>query len=100
MYVYSVAQRPNSRLDRLTVQVSASLSLSRSLSLSHTVRLLWTSDQLVAEADTYKTNIADEYPCPQRDSNQRSQQSSGFRPTYALDHTTNQIGPLKMHIVN
>jgi hypothetical protein len=52
----------------------------------HTVGLLWTSDQPVAEASTYTgqtqhTNTRDKHPYPERDSNPRSQQPSGRRPT-------------------
>ena len=47
------------------------------------VGLLWTSDQLVAEAAAYKNtkNIREEIPFTQRDSNQQSQQASGRRHT-------------------
>ena len=39
------------------------------------------SDQLVADAATYtKPNTREEHPCPQRDSDPRSQQSGGRRP--------------------
>ena len=44
--------------------------------------LLWTSDQPVAKAapTQHTTNTRDENPCPQWDSNLRSQQSSCRRP--------------------
>ena len=47
------------------------------------VGLLWTSDQLVAETCTWQrtTLTTDKYPCPRWDSNPRSQQASGRRPT-------------------
>ena len=50
---------------------------------SQSVRLLWTSDQLVAETSTWKhTTIAThKHPCPRWDSNPRSQRVSGRRPT-------------------
>jgi len=52
---------------------------------THPVGLLWTSEQLVAEAATthHTTNTRDEHACPQREWNPRSQQSSGlgFRST-------------------
>jgi len=38
------------------------------------------SDQPVTEAATYTTHTRDEHPCPQQDSNPRSQQSSDFIP--------------------
>jgi len=52
----------------------------------HSVGLLWTSDQLVAEASTWQhtTLTTERHPCPQLDSNPQSQQASGRRP-YALD---------------
>ena len=45
----------------------------------HSVGLLWTSGQLVAETSTWQhtTLIIGRYPCPRRDSNPRSQQASG-----------------------
>jgi len=47
------------------------------------VGLLWTSDQLVADTSTWQhtTLTTDKYPCPPWDSNPRSQQASGRRPT-------------------
>jgi len=39
------------------------------------------SDRLVAETDSYTVNKAVERPCPQWDSNPRSQQSIGRRIT-------------------
>ena len=54
---------------------------------TNTLGLLCTSDQLVAEAATYTTHTRHEYPCPQRDSNPRSQQSSG-----RYDHTYRGAG--------
>jgi len=46
------------------------------------VGLLWTSNQLVAETSTWQhtTLTTDKYPCPQWDSNPRSQQASGCTP--------------------
>ena len=65
------------------------LPRSRGFSWSHktdskqSVGLLWTSDRLVAETSTwqYTTLTTDRHPCPQWDSNLRSQQASGRRPT-------------------
>jgi hypothetical protein len=47
------------------------------------VGLLWTSDQLVAETSTWQhtTHTTDRHPCLRWDSNPRSQQASGRRPT-------------------
>ena len=72
----SVALQPTSGLDRLTVQVCTAHTHTHTH--THTVRLIWPSDHLVAEAATCPKY---EFPCPQRDSNPRSQQSSGCRPT-------------------
>jgi hypothetical protein len=55
--------------------------------IRHTVGLLWTSDQPVAETSTCTgqhniyLNTWDKHPCPERDSNPRPQQPSGRRPT-------------------
>jgi hypothetical protein len=47
------------------------------------VGLLWTSDQLVAKTSTWQhtTHTTDKHPCPRWNSNPRSQQASGRRPT-------------------
>ena len=49
----------------------------------HSVGLLWTSDQLVAETSTWQhtTLTTDRHPCSRWDSNPQSQQASGLRPT-------------------
>jgi len=58
---------------------------------SQSVRLLWTSDQLVAETSTWQHTIAtDNHSCPRWDSNPRSQQVSGRRPT---PQTARKLGP-------
>jgi hypothetical protein len=49
----------------------------------HTVGLVWTSDQPVAE-----TSTTDKHPCPERDSNSRHQQPSGRmtrQPTHDIE---------------
>jgi len=50
---------------------------------SHSLELLWTSDQLVAKTSTWKhtTLTTDRRPGPLWDSNPQSQQASGRRPT-------------------
>ena len=47
------------------------------------VGLLWTSDESVAETSMWQhtTLTTDKHPCPRWDSNPRSQQASGRRPT-------------------
>ena len=48
----------------------------------HSVGLLWTSDQTVAETSTWQhtTLTTDRYPCPRRNWNQQSQQVRGRSP--------------------
>ena len=49
----------------------------------HSVELLWTNDQSVAETSTWQhtTLTTDKYPCPGWDSNPQSQRASSQRPT-------------------
>jgi hypothetical protein len=49
----------------------------------HSVGILWTSDQPVAETSTWQhtTLTRDRHPCPRRGSNPQSQQASDCRPT-------------------
>ena len=49
----------------------------------HSVWLLWTIDQPVAETSTWQhtTLTTDRHPCPRWDSNPQSQQASGRKPT-------------------
>ena len=56
------------------------------------VGLLWTSDQSVAGISTlqHTTLTTDKHPCPRWDSNPRSQQASGSRPT---PQTARLLGP-------
>jgi hypothetical protein len=75
--VFFVAQQPNSGLERLTVNVSTSHTQTH----TQPVALLWTSDQLVAEAAIHKINTTDYHPFPKRNSNSRSRHSSRFRTT-------------------
>jgi len=63
-FVY-VAQQPNWGVGRLIVDVSRSLTIRN----THQVGLLWTSDQLLAQAATYTSHNKHH-----RDSNPRSQQ--------------------------
>jgi hypothetical protein len=56
------------------------------------VGLLWASDQLVAETSTWQhtTHTTDKHPFPWWNSNPRSQQASGRRPT---PYTARPLGP-------
>jgi len=58
-------------------------SLSRFLDQTHSVGLLWTSDQPVAETPTWQltTLSRDRHPCPWLYSNLQSQQAICRRPT-------------------
>ena len=67
---------------------SFSLLVSRGFLITHndapqSVGLQWTSDQPVAETSTWQhtTLTTDKHLCPWWDSNPRSQQASGRRPT-------------------
>ena len=78
-FFFFAAHHPNRGLGRPIVEVSRSHTIRH----KHQVCLLCTSDRLVSEAATYtvqQTDTRDEHPCPQRDSNLQSRQSSGFRP--------------------
>jgi hypothetical protein len=66
--LFSVAQQPNSCLGHLIFRVSRLHTHTRTH--AHPVGLLWTNDQLVAEAAIYTKY---EHPWPQRDSNPRFQ---------------------------
>ena len=48
----------------------------------HSVGLLWTRDQPVADTSTWQHSALtrDRHPCPRRDSNSQSQQASGRKP--------------------
>jgi hypothetical protein len=69
--------------------------------IRHTVGLLWTSDQPVAETlylhrTTQHINTTDKHPCSEQDSNPRPQQPSGSRPT---TYTARPLGSAKvLHI--
>jgi hypothetical protein len=56
---------------------------------SHSVRLLWTCDQLVAQTSTWQ-HTTDTHPCPRWDSKPRSQQASGRSPT---PYAARPLGP-------
>jgi hypothetical protein len=58
-------------------------TITHFLDIPHSVELLWTSDQPVAETSTlqHTTLTRDTHPCPRRDSNPQSLQARGRRPT-------------------
>ena len=67
-------------VDQGLLLIEASRSHSHT---AHSVGLLWTSNQPDAETSTRKhtTLTRDRHPCPRRDSNPQSQQTSGCSPT-------------------
>ena len=74
----SMAQQSLNGLDLLVFKASRSHS-----DTPLSVGLLWTSDQLVAEASTYEhtTITTDRHPCRRRDWNPKTQHASGRRGT-------------------
>jgi hypothetical protein len=64
----------------------------------HSIGLLWTSDQTVAETSTWQhtTLTTDKHPCHRWDSNSRSQQASGRRPT---PWTARPLGPAHHQVI-
>ena len=78
---------------RLIVEVSMSHTIrnTRTHRSERSVRLLCNSDQLLSEAAIYKTNTTDEYPCPQRDSHPRPQQSSSRRSGHKPQDQRNRL---------
>ena len=57
--------------------------ISHNWTHNHPIGFLWTSDKLIAETSTWQNTIftTDRYPCPWWDSNPRSKQANGRRPT-------------------
>jgi len=81
LVLYFISPWPSSPpLGQDVLIVSASRSHSDT---THSVGLLWKSDQPVAETSTWQhtTITRDKHPCPGRDSNPQSQQKSARRPT-------------------
>jgi hypothetical protein len=78
-FFFSMARQPLAGLGLLMFR-GFTITL---LDTPHSVWLLWTSDQPVAETSTWQhtTFTRDRHPCPRRDSNPQSQQASGRRPT-------------------
>ena len=74
--MFFVTQQPNLGPGFLNVKVSRSHTIRYTHTLTHSVRLLRTSDQVDAEAATY---TRDEHPCHQQDSSTRFQQKSEGR---------------------
>ena len=76
-YIYYGATAPPVDQGLLVVEDSRSHSET-----PHSVGLLWTSDQPDAETSTCTTHkTRDKHPCPRRDSNPQSHQTSDRRPT-------------------
>jgi hypothetical protein len=76
---FSVTQQTISGLGSLLVEVSISHTIRHTYTQARAIGLLFTNDQLVAEAATHTTNATDENLWPQRNSNPQTQQSSRSR---------------------
>jgi hypothetical protein len=87
------ALQPKSDLMRHIVEVQRSHTNRHTH--THSVGLLWTSDQLVAEVTTYTINTSDKYLCFQWGSNSQSQKSSSWNST--SDSTDTGIGNRALH---
>jgi len=77
---FSMVLQPNAKHGPLILD---EVSRSHTTTQDKSVGLLWTSDQLVAETCTWQhtTLTTDKHPCNWQDSNLRSEQASGRRPT-------------------
>jgi len=73
--ILSVAHYSNSGLGCLIFKFYRYLTIRN----THTLGLLWTSEQLAAEFANHTTRKLEEYSCPQWDPNPQSQESSGSR---------------------
>ena len=82
MYIFPVAQQPNSGLGRLTVEVTSWHTDT------HSVGVLFTSDQLVAEAATYKTHNSRTF-----------MPSAGFETTIPAVEPQQTVRPLRWAII-
>jgi len=96
---FSVAQPPKLSLNHLNVEVS--MSHTHTHTYTYPAGLLWTSDQLVTKAATYKTH--------NKHNRRTSMPSAGFEPASppiersqmcALDSTANGIGVKGSHYRN
>ena len=78
IFLFTMAQRPPVGQGLLIIEDSWSHS-----DTPHTVWLLWTSDRPVVQTSTcqHTTLTRDRHPCPRRDSNPQSPQTSGRRLT-------------------
>jgi hypothetical protein len=80
---FILSHRGSIALGDLDLLVFRRFAITHTLDTTHSVGLLWTSDQLVAETSTWQhtTLTTDKQPCLRRDSNPQSQQASSRRPT-------------------
>ena len=96
IFLGGVGKLPKLGLGRLNVEVSVSHAIkhtntharahTHTHTHTHTNNLQGSSERVIRPSKgplTIKSTInkIDNYPCPQRASNQRSQQSNGFQPT-------------------
>jgi hypothetical protein len=80
IFFLPMARQP---LGGLCLVILRRFTITHFLDTRHSVGLLWTSDQPVAETSTWQHTILtrDRHPCPRRNSNPQSQQAIGRRPT-------------------
>jgi hypothetical protein len=71
-FFFPMARQPLGGLGRL---IFLGFTITHFLDTPHSIGLLWTRDQLVAETSTWQhtTLTRDRHPCPRRDSNPQSQ---------------------------
>ena len=103
---FFVAQQPKLGIGRLVVEVSRlqadtrtharTQARARAHARARAVTLLWTTDQLVAEAASPTTNTKDEHPCLQRDSNPTLPAIERLQ-TYAIERTVTWIGYVPLY---
>jgi len=84
IYIYilffSVAQKPKSGLGPLIIEVYRSNTIRHTHKTGRTPVKEWSALRK-GHCPHSHNKQRDEYPCPQRDSNPQSQQSSGHKPT-------------------
>jgi hypothetical protein len=78
LITFNFSSRSKALVDLSLLTIDASRSYSDT---PHSVGLLWTRDQPVAETSTWQHTQETGHPCPRRDSKPQSQQASCCRPT-------------------
>ena len=91
IYIFSFSMTQQSLVGQSVLIIEASRS--------HSVGLLWTSDQPDAHTSTWRNTALtkDRYPCLRRESNPQSQQASGRRTTPL---TSRPLGPAYLQLIS